>query len=156
MDYETLRQGREGNAEEFRWKGREGGSSSIVSWLLPFGSYFEQICFPISSGICHHDCQRSPCISNLFLSSTPEQGVSNESHSPTPLQCYSPCLPLKVSRESAGLMESMFGYRYTSSKGLVSEKQLSQTSFTTLAAWTSSLHSGLFATEITALRLMHS
>ena len=48
------------------------------------------------------------------------------------------------------------GHRYTSSKGLVSEKQLSQTSFTTLAAWTSSLHSGLLATDKTALRLMHS
>lgn len=47
-------------------------------------------------------------------------------------------------------------HRYTSSKGLVSGKQLSQTSLTTLAAWTSSLHSGRPATDIAARLLTHS
>ena len=47
-------------------------------------------------------------------------------------------------------------HRYISSKGLVSRKQLSQTSFTTLAACTSSLQLGLPATDNAALRLTHS
>ena len=42
-------------------------------------------------------------------------------------------------------------YRYTSWKGLVSLKQESQTSFTTLTACTSSLHLGRAITDWTAL-----
>ena len=47
-------------------------------------------------------------------------------------------------------------YRYISSKGLVSAKQLSQTSFTTFAASTSSLQLGRPITESVALLLTHS
>ena len=45
---------------------------------------------------------------------------------------------------------------YISSKGLVSAKQLSQTSFTTLAASTSSLQFGLADTDSVARRFTHS
>jgi hypothetical protein len=47
-------------------------------------------------------------------------------------------------------------YLYISSNGLVSLKQLSHTSFTTLAAWTSSLHSGLAISDRVARRRTHS
>lgn len=49
-----------------------------------------------------------------------------------------------------------FVHLYISSKGLVSAKQLSQTSFTALAASTSSLQFGLLDTDIVARRLTHS
>ena len=85
------------------------------------------------------------------------------------IQGFSYCLELRVSLVVKALQCWYDSYKtvvftnltislhlYISSKGLVSAKQLSQTSFTTLAASTSSLQFGLLDTDIAARRLTHS
>lgn len=78
------------------------------------------------------------------------EGISNVGE--RPWQCWD---DVRTQLNSQSNPPPLF-YLYISSKGLVSAKQLSQTSFTTLAASTSSLQFGLVDTDSAARRFTHS
>lgn len=101
--------------------------------------------------------RRSRCTRGVFGCMSRSWGSQHKRAGALPRRHRCAMVVMQSTRSSFRLLPRLqIRYLYISSNGLVSLKQLSHTSFTILAACTSSLQPGLFMTDNVALLLTHS